>query len=146
MVDKATGLAAAKTLLGAPGVPIAVAVGDSAADLPMLRAAERGFVPAHARHLAGGSVLATSHAFQRGFLDAVTQVLGHRPGDCATCRDRSDQREGADRAALLAAVLAGLEGGRTRGIALVPGLVFRSRRVLGSRRAPSQGRDRPPRP
>lgn len=135
-IDKATGLVAARSLLGAPGDSLAVAVGDSAADCSMLRAAERGFVPAHAQHLAGGSVRAMPHAFQRGFLDAVTEVLGHRPGDCPICRDRTDHRDGAERVALLVAVLAGLEGGRPRGLALVPELLHRSRRVLGTRRTP----------
>ena len=142
-IDKATGLIAARSLLGAHGGSLAVAVGDSAADSSMLRAAERGFVPAHARHLAGGSVRATPHGFQRGFLDAVTQVLGHRPGACSTCRELSDERDGTDGGALLAAVLAGLEGGRPRGVGLVPELLYRSRRVLGyprrSSRVPRSG-------
>src|ERR1019366_5096541 len=142
-IDKATGLVAARSLLGAHGGSLAVAVGDSAADSSMLRAAERGFVPAHARHLAGGSVRATPHGFQRGFFDAVTQVLGHRPGACSTCR-HIDERDGTDGGALLAAVLAGLEGGRPRGAGPGPELLSRSRRVRGpprrSSRVPRPGR------
>jgi phosphoglycolate phosphatase-like HAD superfamily hydrolase len=137
-VDKATGLAAARSLLGAPGAPIAVAVGDSAADSSMLRDAERGFVPAHARHLAGGSVRATSNSFQRGFLDAVTHVLGHRPGGCPTCRDDTELGNRPEGAALVTAVLAGLEGGRVRGLSVAPGLLARSRRALGSPRASAE--------
>jgi adenine/guanine phosphoribosyltransferase-like PRPP-binding protein len=125
-VDKASGLEALLTLLDAPSRVPAVAVGDSLADLSMLRAAERGFVPAHARRLAGGSVRAMRHGYQRGFHDAVTDVVGHAPAGCAVCRTHDDLPAGAD---LVAALLAGLEGGRRRGVALVPAILRKSRRA-----------------
>lgn len=122
-VDKARGTAELLALFGAPGDVPAVAVGDATADLALLRWAERGFVPAHARRLAGGTVRATGHGFQRGFHDAVAEVIGHRPSRCATCRHEPLTEEGA---VLVAALLAGLEGGRGRGIAVLPEILRRA--------------------
>jgi adenine/guanine phosphoribosyltransferase-like PRPP-binding protein/phosphoglycolate phosphatase-like HAD superfamily hydrolase len=125
-VDKASGLEELLTLLDAPSRALSVAVGDSLADLSMLRAAERGFVPAHARRLAQGSVRAMRHGYQRGFHDAVTEVVGHAPSGCAVCRTHDDVPAGA---ALVAALLSGLEGGRRQGVALVPAILRQSRRA-----------------
>jgi hydroxymethylpyrimidine pyrophosphatase-like HAD family hydrolase/hypoxanthine phosphoribosyltransferase len=123
-VDKVHGVAELLALLGARGDSLAFAVGDSDADLAMLRFADRGFVPSHARHLSGGSVSATKHPYQRGFHDAVTQVLGHPPGGCPSC---ARGEEVPARAGLLAALLSGLEGGRVRGVVSVPEILWRSR-------------------
>jgi hydroxymethylpyrimidine pyrophosphatase-like HAD family hydrolase len=130
-VDKAHGLTELLGLLGAPDDVPAVAVGDTAADLEMLRLAARGFVPAHARDLAGGSVRATRHGYQRGFREAVNEVIGHAPAGCATCRSDVPAPEGG--AALLNAVLSGLEGGRERGAAAVPQILRHARRLAHGR-------------
>jgi HAD superfamily hydrolase (TIGR01484 family) len=86
-VDKGTGLAALQQLLGADA-DVALAVGDSASDLPMLALAERKFAPANAtaelRALPGLRV--TRAPYQAGLASAVGSLLGHRPGRCELCR------------------------------------------------------------
>jgi trehalose-6-phosphatase len=88
-VDKGAGLAALARLLGEPGAPAAVrlAVGDTAADLPMLVLAEHAFAPANATaevRRAGVEVLRQPYA--AGVAAAAARVLGHPPGGCPTCR------------------------------------------------------------
>jgi hypothetical protein len=87
-VDKGRGL---RHLLGRldghpPGpTPLALAVGDASPDLAMLALAEVRLAPAHARSLARRGVALTARPYQAGFFDAVSSVVGHRPGACARC-------------------------------------------------------------
>ncbi|MEU1275158.1 HAD hydrolase family protein [Streptomyces sp. NPDC005799] len=87
-VDKAAGLAALLNLLGAPaGTRPALAVGDSAPDIPLLRWARNGIAPGNAApavRAAGLTVL--RRPCQAGLADAVGRLLGHRPGGCPRCR------------------------------------------------------------
>ncbi|MGZ4653456.1 HAD family hydrolase [Oryzihumus sp.] len=83
-LDKGTGLD--HLMAGSRGL-CALAVGDSASDLPMLERALLARAPrnADARVRAAG-VPVTRRAYQLGLLDACAQLLGHRPGGCADCR------------------------------------------------------------
>jgi len=125
-ISKADGIARLMELLGAPGEHPAFAVGDSDADLTMLRMAQRGYVPSHSSRLAHGSIIATRRSYQRGFAEAVGTELTHEPGSCPTCAP-SHAPSGA---ALIASLLCGLEGGRERGLALVPEILRDARRVV----------------
>jgi hydroxymethylpyrimidine pyrophosphatase-like HAD family hydrolase len=90
-IDKAVGLTALLSQLGvdvaADGPrPLALAVGDGPADIPMFRLAELAAAPAHAsaavRHAAGRGM---PRPYQAGLADAVGALLGHRPGSCSVC-------------------------------------------------------------
>jgi hydroxymethylpyrimidine pyrophosphatase-like HAD family hydrolase len=87
-VDKGVGLDALARLLGDDNpVPVRLAVGDTASDLPMLARAEDAFAPANAApevREAGVTVLRTAYA--AGVAAAAASVLRHRPGGCARCR------------------------------------------------------------
>ena len=113
-VDKGKGVGALLELLGEPGAPIGLAVGDGEPDLPVLRRAETARVPSNARELAGGSIVATRASFQRGLDEAVGALVGHETATCAVCGPAPSLPPGA---ALLAAVLAGVEGGASSGSA-----------------------------
>jgi len=82
-VDKGTGL---ETLAGEES--IALAVGDSTSDLPMLALADRAFAPGNAtgsvRDATG--VRVTRAPYQAGLAAAVGGLIGHRPGGCELCR------------------------------------------------------------
>lgn len=81
-VDKGSGLAAL-----AGGERIALAVGDSSSDLPMLALAERAFAPSNAGRMvreAGAKI--TRAPYQAGLAAAVGALIGHRPGSCERCR------------------------------------------------------------
>ncbi|MCU1629787.1 MAG: hypothetical protein JWP64_4736 [Pseudonocardia sp.] len=97
-VTKGTGLRALATVLGDDGspAPVAMAIGDTDEDLPMLRIADAGFAPANATsgvRDAGVVVLGAPHA--AGVEKAVDRVLGHRPGRCAVCRPTPGADAGA---------------------------------------------------
>ena len=89
-IDKGTGLRALIELL-APEIaeeerPLALAVGDTEPDLPMLALAKRAWAPSNARPaLRAAGVRVARHRFQAGLADAVADLIGHRPGDCAVC-------------------------------------------------------------
>ncbi|HVS44798.1 MAG TPA: HAD hydrolase family protein, partial [Candidatus Dormibacteraeota bacterium] len=86
-VTKATGLRALGEHLGAPG-GIALAVGDSLADLEMLRLARLGCAPRNAeRALRDAGVRVMRRPYQPGLEEAVALLLGHRPGACPVCRE-----------------------------------------------------------
>ncbi len=106
-VDKATGLQALLAELGADR--IAFAVGDTAADLPMLALAERAAAPGHAR--AVPRRVRVRRPYQAGLAQAVEGLLGHAPGGCPDCRAELDER-----AELLLTILSAQERG-TRGMA-----------------------------
>jgi hypothetical protein len=110
-VDKGVGLRALSSALGAGHHerPLAFAVGDTAADLPAFDIAGAAYAPAHAatvREVAGVNVM--RRPYQAGLEEAVSRVLGHRPGSCGQCRGpaSTDERE------LLLRVLGAQERGR----------------------------------
>jgi pyrimidine operon attenuation protein/uracil phosphoribosyltransferase len=93
---------------------IALAVGDTGADAPMLALAQSAFVPAHAAReamVAGAERVRGS--YQVGLAFAVARLIGHRPGGCPRCRvaQQTTERE------LLLDLLSVAEGG-LRGLAL----------------------------
>ncbi|HEY6460204.1 MAG TPA: hypothetical protein VIY73_08630, partial [Polyangiaceae bacterium] len=84
--DKARGVIALAAELGeAPPIKLALAVGDTRADAPMLDLAERAFAPAHAKH-ALGRYTVTRAPYQQGFAEAVGGLIGHSCGGCDRCR------------------------------------------------------------
>jgi hydroxymethylpyrimidine pyrophosphatase-like HAD family hydrolase len=85
---KATGLAALAGELGTSGQPPALAVGDSASDLPVLQSARLSFAPANAhRELREAGIPILSGSCQAGLEQAAAHLLGHRPGSCPICRE-----------------------------------------------------------
>ena len=91
-VNKGTGLSALSSDLGpreipVDGKPLAFAIGDTAADLPMLRLATSPFAPANADHaFRREGIPVMDRPYQAGIIQAVTRFLGHRPGGCPDCR------------------------------------------------------------
>jgi haloacid dehalogenase-like hydrolase len=90
-VDKARGVRELIRWMGGMGSgegELALAVGDSAADVGMLTAARLGLAPGNAdrgaMRAAGVPVLRGS--YQAGLASAVGRLIGHRPGGCAACR------------------------------------------------------------
>ena len=88
-VTKATGLRALASDLGVSEISrdrLALAVGDTVSDVPVLRLARLGFAPANAdREVRAAGVATSRYAHQAGLEDGVAHLLGHRPGSCATC-------------------------------------------------------------
>ncbi|MGN6635391.1 MAG: HAD family hydrolase [Oryzihumus sp.] len=83
-LDKGTGL---DHLMSGSGAWCALAVGDSASDLPMMERALMARAPRNAdAHVRAAGVPVTRHAYQLGLLDACAALLGHRPGGCPDCR------------------------------------------------------------
>ena len=113
-VDKGYGVRALAARLRPPersGSLLALAVGDTAEDLPMLREAALGFAPAQGRGaLRRTGVEVLRAPYQAGLAIAVERLLGHRPGACPACRE---PRLAPEAAILFALVSAG-EGGRLR--------------------------------
>ncbi len=86
-VTKATGLAALLEGEGAAHPLVRLAVGDTAADRPLLERAALGVVPRNAdAEVRRGGFTAVRGGFQAGVADAVALEIGHRPGGCAVCR------------------------------------------------------------
>lgn len=84
-LDKAAGLRALADHLGTTGW--ALAVGDTASDLPMLRAADLARAPANADPVVRGEgIQLTRHGYQTGLSEACADLIGHRPGGCPLCR------------------------------------------------------------
>jgi hydroxymethylpyrimidine pyrophosphatase-like HAD family hydrolase len=72
---------------GDPDSTLALAVGDTASDLGMLRMARLRVAPGNADRTvkqASGVTVVRSRA-QAGLAEAVARLLGHRPGSCAIC-------------------------------------------------------------
>ncbi len=93
---------------------IALAVGDTASDAPMLALARAAFVPSHAAAQATATgARRVRRPYQAGLSLAVADLLGHRPGGCACCRvpQQTAERE------LLLDLFSIAEDGR-RGLAL----------------------------
>jgi len=90
-IDKADGMAALLELV-APELagrdhPLALAVGDTEPDLPVMKLAERRWAPANARPaLRAAGVRVARSRFQAGLAEAVADLIGHRPGSCSECR------------------------------------------------------------
>lgn len=119
-VTKSYAVRALTRLLGEPDVPVALAVGDSRTDIGMLQAARLGIAPANAdratMHTAGIERVASP--YQAGLAQAVTRLIGHKPGSCPVCR--APDLEPAERAllALLCIPEAGRRGAPARMISL----------------------------
>lgn len=94
LVDKGTGLRAVISALAADHGPdgagrsaVALAVGDTASDAPMLALAEAAFAPAHAAPgVTGAGVRRVRRPYQAGLHLAVGELLGHPPGGCPRCQ------------------------------------------------------------
>jgi hydroxymethylpyrimidine pyrophosphatase-like HAD family hydrolase/adenine/guanine phosphoribosyltransferase-like PRPP-binding protein len=84
-IDKGRGFRALAARLSAPSEP-SLAVGDTEADLPMLRLAQHSFAPGNARGLRDHGVNVLGPSYQTGLVEAVGQMIGHQPGRCAMCR------------------------------------------------------------
>ena len=85
-VEKAAGVRALLALLGEHHAEVALAVGDTAMDLGILRMAKLGLAPGHAgRAVRDEGVRCTRAPYQAGLAQAVGRLIGHRPGSCAQC-------------------------------------------------------------
>jgi hydroxymethylpyrimidine pyrophosphatase-like HAD family hydrolase len=131
-IDKGRAVRELAVRLGRPesgsGSVLALAVGDTASDLPMLREATQAFAPANAQaalRREGVEVLPAS--CQAGLALAVERLLGHEPGACPGCRAPQLSAE----AELLIAVISAGERGR---IDLVRRFLRLRRRVRASTR------------
>jgi hydroxymethylpyrimidine pyrophosphatase-like HAD family hydrolase len=102
-VDKGVGLRALARELGCEAMrPYALAIGDTASDLPFAEVAARACAPGHADPVlrrAGFEIM--SRPYQAGLAQAVGRVVGHRPGGCPLCRPPADTPERAIACALL---------------------------------------------
>jgi hydroxymethylpyrimidine pyrophosphatase-like HAD family hydrolase len=112
-VDKGIGVRALAEELG--GARLALSVGDSIDDLPMLRLAERAAAPSNAdaalsRVVSSGDAVIqrASHPYGSGLLEVVSDVVGHPRRTCPTCA--APQGSGSASALMLTA-LAALDGG-----------------------------------
>jgi hydroxymethylpyrimidine pyrophosphatase-like HAD family hydrolase len=86
-LDKAWGLGTLSRRLKADGGAVALAVGDSVSDLPMLALAERALAPANAdAAVRGAGVEILSKPYQAGLAQGVARLIGHPPGGCELCR------------------------------------------------------------
>jgi hypothetical protein len=113
-VDKGTGVRALASRIACQrtrdGEELTFAVGDTAADLPMLRRATLAFAPANASSTlrrAGASTRVLRAPYQAGLSLAVERLIGHAPGTCPTCGSRPLTRD----ADLLLAVISAQERG-----------------------------------
>ena len=113
-IDKGRGVATLVAELGrsvaGPKPLLAFAVGDTAADIPMLALAERPFAPAHAAQELSGRATIARAPFQLGFAEAVAQLIGHVPGSCPRCQLVGPSRERRMLIALLGVREHGLRG------------------------------------
>jgi hydroxymethylpyrimidine pyrophosphatase-like HAD family hydrolase len=112
-VNKGEALRVLATRLDAGG-PFALAVGDTASDVPMAALASHPRAPAHADttlRRAGFELM--GRPYQAGLAQAVAELIGHRPGRCTVCEQPPTTRERR----LLLTVLAAPERGR-RGMLL----------------------------
>ncbi|WP_169515210.1 HAD hydrolase family protein [Amycolatopsis benzoatilytica] len=123
-VDKGTALQLVAEKLGAP---VALAIGDTASDLPMLSLATVGYAPANADQAVRASGFPV---LRRGYALAVSQaverLVGHRPGACDACRPPARSR----RTRTLLTILDASNGG-ARGL---PMAIARCLRAAGLRR------------
>jgi len=111
-INKGRGVRALAQLLSRgepiPHLPLALAVGDSYADLTMLAEAGASFGPANSDQAVKASgARITSSARQNGLHQAVSAFLDHEPSRCASCRSPQISR---DASLLLTAMSAGGAG------------------------------------
>jgi hydroxymethylpyrimidine pyrophosphatase-like HAD family hydrolase len=95
-VDKGSGLLALLSLAGQERLRT-VAVGDSEADLPMLRAAERSFAPAHiscARQARAIGCRVARRSYQSGLLEIARAIVHPDGGRCPRCPAPLRERAG----------------------------------------------------
>lgn len=105
--DKGRGLA---RLVAEVGGPVALAVGDTAEDIPFLVMAERALAPGNATDaLATTGIRRTRRHYAQGVAEAAGQLLGHRPGGCHICREPTVADQDAR---MLLALLDASAGGR----------------------------------
>jgi hypothetical protein len=117
-IDKGLGVQALIGMLSegapAPQPELALVVGDTEADTPMLKLGCASYVPAHAPQAATRTGAArVSRPYQAGLYQAVGRLLGHRPGTCPRCRLPEQTAE----TRLLLALMSVAEDGR-RGLVL----------------------------
>jgi hydroxymethylpyrimidine pyrophosphatase-like HAD family hydrolase len=133
-IDKGLGVRILAAELGedrnSTGRPLALAVGDTLEDLPMLALAELPIAPVNAepglrRRLEEVSGRLSRHPCQAGLLDGVRRLLGHDPRDCSTCRNQAPLDPDDD---LLLTILGALDGGRRRKLRQATLLAARLRR------------------
>ena len=99
-VDKGKGLNRLRDMLGGADIPVALAVGDGPEDLATFPIAVKAFAPGNAQdgvrkaarklpnfHLTRGRA-------QVGLAEAAASVIGHRPGECASCARPEVDAEG----------------------------------------------------
>ncbi len=99
-IDKGVGLRELLNDLGGVGVrgskPLALAVGDTASDLPFLELARQASAPANADGAVRRAGIPIEwRPYQSGFSQAVARRLGHKPGSCSICHGPSLSRESA---------------------------------------------------
>ncbi|WP_037366115.1 HAD hydrolase family protein [Amycolatopsis orientalis] len=89
-VDKGTALRLLAEKLGAP---VALAVGDTATDLPMLRLAALACAPGNAdKAVRASEIQVLRRDYALAVSQAVERLLGHRPGSCDACRPPARSR------------------------------------------------------
>jgi hydroxymethylpyrimidine pyrophosphatase-like HAD family hydrolase len=111
-IDKGSGLRALAERAGGAdhhGQPVALAIGDSDADVAMFAAAERAFAPANATAGAAAVARRLRKPYANGLLAAAAAFIGHAPGQCSRCRPIPPRSSDA---ALLLSWLGALNGGR----------------------------------
>jgi hydroxymethylpyrimidine pyrophosphatase-like HAD family hydrolase len=90
-VDKGAGLRALVSGLGdevpaGEAMTFALAVGDSAEDIPMMKLARLAIAPANAdRAVRAAGIRIARRANQLGLAQAVAELIGHAPGACPEC-------------------------------------------------------------
>jgi hypothetical protein len=85
-VNKAGGFRALADLLGEARMEPGFAIGDTEADLPLLRVSRHAFAPANAdAAVQAAGVRVMRGRFQAGLAQAVAIEIGHRPGGCQVC-------------------------------------------------------------
>lgn len=128
-LDKADGVRELIRWAGGGDQQVALAVGDSAPDIAMLKAAELGFAPRNADRgvMASAGIRVLRHPYQAGLAEAVGRLLGHRVGGCPLCR--MPELEAEDRALL--ALLAIPEAGRSGVPVRAAKLAVATRRLAG---------------
>jgi 3-deoxy-D-manno-octulosonate 8-phosphate phosphatase KdsC-like HAD superfamily phosphatase len=122
--DKATGMRALADRLSTDG-RLALAVGDTAEDLPMLGLASVAVAPRNASAaVRDAGVRIARRSYQAGTAEAVGHLIGHEPGGCPQCRAAESGRQ---RRRVLR-ILAARERGRAGLVAAAVTLVLEAHR------------------
>jgi hydroxymethylpyrimidine pyrophosphatase-like HAD family hydrolase len=94
---------------------VALAIGDSTSDAGFLALADQAFAPANAHAaLASHGVEVMRGSYQVGLLQAVTRLVGHRPGTCSACQAPEVPQAAHDLLALLSVQENGPKGAARR--------------------------------